>query len=293
MDEVFCYVGDIAGYKNILLSLPPEEQQVRIREFGDLCKNATKKYGFHDSYIIVSDTIFVIAKKSKEDLRNLLEFSSYMLKNGIEKALPIRAAIDFGVAHIDKENSLVYGKAAAEAYVLAEEQDWIGTCCAVKWKDCCSEDKKEEVPELPFIGELWNFDLVFVYPVPMKNGKVLFRPVVSWEVPQYRKFRSVTVEGGLVVDKYMDWKYANRIQNTIIFSQYLNLIKCGRIKAKPEVFRGDLPIQLIDDVVEEALKDDIILSRGGASIIRIPGRDKLIILTSDKDKLISELKDHL
>ncbi|HUS76974.1 MAG TPA: hypothetical protein VMY43_13360 [Methanothrix sp.] len=179
IDEVFCYAGDISGYKNILLSLSPEEQQVRIREFRELIKNATSEYGFQDSFINVSDTLFVIAKNNKEELKRLLKFSGYMLENGIKMALPIRGAIDFGFAKIDKENNLIYGKAAAEAYTLAEQQDWIGTCCAENSIGSFINHENIEKSSLPYICELWDPNLVLVYPVPMKDGKVLFRPAIS------------------------------------------------------------------------------------------------------------------
>jgi hypothetical protein len=292
MDEVFCYVGDIAGYKNILLSLSPEEQRDRIREFIELIGNATREFGFQDSFINVSDTIFVIAKNSKEELKKLIKFSGYMLENGIKKALPIRGAIDFGVAQIDKENHMIYGKAAAEAYKLAEEQDWIGTCCAENSKDCCDEHENTKKPKLPYISELWDFDLVFVYPVPMKAGEILFRPVVSWNVPSYEDFRTGTVRRGLVSDENMDWKYANRVQNTIIFSQYLNVIKCGLIRAKPEVFRGDLPIRHVNDIINESLSEVRFLN-GGWNIIKIPGRDEIRIGPCDGAGLISALTNIL
>lgn len=288
MDEVFCYVGDIAGYKNILLSLSVEEQEVRIREFMELIRNATREFGFQDSFINVSDTIFVIAKNKKEELKRLLEFSGYILENGIRTALPIRGAIDFGIARIDKERNVIYGKAAAEAYKLAEEQDWIGTCCAENSNDCCNGQEIKKKPRLPYICELWDFDLVFVYPVPMKAGKVLFLPVVSWNVPSYEDFRAGTVKRGLVSDENMDWKYANKVQNTIIFAQYLGAIKGGLITANPAGFRGDLPIRHINDIIKESLLEVRYL-KGGWSTVNIPGRNKIRIGTSDSGKLISEL----
>lgn len=292
MDEVFCYAGDIAGYKNILLSLSSEEQLVRIREFKNLIGDATEKFGFSDSFINVSDTIFVIAKNSKEDLKKLLEFSAYMLENGIRRALPIRAAIDFGFAQIDNKSNMVYGKAAAQAFELAENQEWIGTCCAENPKDSCETNEDEQAPKLPHISELWSFDLIFVYPVPMKAGKVLFRPVVSWNVPSYIDFRMGTVEKGLVSEKNMDWKYANKVQNTIVFSQYLNIVKCGLVVAKPEAFRGDLPIRHIDDIINESQRE-IRFLRGGWSIIKIPGRDEIDIPATDGNELLSALRNIL
>jgi hypothetical protein len=135
---------------------------------------AACKYELENSHIIISDTIFAIAENSKDGLERLLKFSSYMLESGIRKALPIRAAIDFGPAELDSNSRSVYGKAAVQAFNLAEEQDWIGTCCAENSYDESVTSEEERLPKLPYIDALWDYDLVFIYPVPMKNGKVLF-----------------------------------------------------------------------------------------------------------------------
>jgi hypothetical protein len=288
MDEVFCYAGDILGYKNILLSLPPNEQWVRVNEFKEFVHEATGKYGFQDSYLIASDTVFVTAVNSKDGLDRLLKFSSHLLENGIKKALPIRAAIDFGPAEIDSKNGSVYGKAAAQAYSLAEEQDWIGTCCAEN-SDDDSEKLQEKKPKLPYIDELWDFNRIFCYPVPMKNGKVLLRPTVSWNVPSYKDFRVNTVEKGLVSERDMDWKYANRVQNTIIFSQYLHASRYGRINAKPNLFSGDLPIQYLDNIINDHVHETHLIQSGHASIVKMHGRNTLVYLTDDINRLIWEL----
>jgi hypothetical protein len=260
----------------------------RVSEFTELARDAASRYGFQDSYITTSDTVFLIAENSKNSLKRLLEFSRDMLENGLKKALPIRAAIDFGQAEIDQESKLAYGKAVAHAYNLAEEQDWIGTCCAENSNDDGDEPEKEKWPKLPYISDLWDFDLVFVYPVPMKNGRVLFHPTVSWDVPVYRDFRVNTVEKGLVSERDMDWKYANMVQNTIIFSQYLHAMKYGPLKAKPDFFMGDLPIQYLDNIIREHIHETFLLRRG-VSIVKMPGRDKQVILTGNMDELISRL----
>jgi len=289
MDEVFCYAGDIAGYKNILLSLPPREQRSRISEFKELADVAACKYKLENSYIIVSDTIFAIAENSKDGLERLLKFSSYMLESGIRKALPIRAAIDFGPAELDSSSRSVYGKAAVQAFNLAEEQDWIGTCCAEHSYDESVTSEEERLPKLPYIDALWDYDLVFIYPVPMKNGKVLFRPTVSWNVPSYRDFRVNTVEKGLVSERDMDWKYANRVQNTIIFSQYLRAAKCGCITAKPNLFKGDMPIQHLDSIIHDYINETYLIESGRASIVKMHGRNTQIILSDDVNQVILEL----
>jgi len=96
------------------------------------------------------------------------------------------------------------------------------------------------------------------------------------------------VEKGLVVDENMDWKYANRVQNTITFAHYLAAIKYGLIKAIPNVFRGDLPIAHIDNIITDFLRE-VRFINGGWSIIKIPGKDKIFIPTNDGAELISVL----
>ncbi|MCX6673978.1 MAG: hypothetical protein NTY37_09400 [Methanothrix sp.] len=238
MEHKFCYVCDVLGYKNILINLPLDDQLKRITDWNSLIIEGLNKFGLNE-YAIISDTVFVSAENIKENLKKLLNFSKYMLTEGTKRCFPIRGAIAFGDVVLDNEKHLAYGKAAASAYNLMEEQDWIGTCC--------------ETP-LPSVDCLWDFDLIFVYPAPMKGGSVVCCPVVSWDIPGYADLRRSTIRLGLTNETDdMSWKYANRIQNTIILKWYLNGAKRKIIKAKPSTFQADLPIKHIDDLIGSLL----------------------------------------
>ena len=201
MEQKFCYVCDVLGYKNILINLPLGDQLKRISDWNNLINEGLNKFSLCE-YMINSDTMFVSSENTKENLKNLLNFSKYMLTEGTKRCFPIRGAIAFGDVVLDREKQLVYGKAAANAYNLMEEQDWIGTCCE---------------PNLPLVDGLWDFALVFVYPAPMKGGHVVNCPVVAWDIPRYADLRRSTIRLGLTNETDdMSWKYANRIQNTMI-----------------------------------------------------------------------------
>lgn len=247
MEERFCYACDVLGYRNILINLPLSDQQGRIEEWKKLINEGMQKFNLSE-HVIASDTLFVCADYAKDNLVRLLNFSKYMLVEGTKKCFPIRGAVALGDVVLDNDKNLAYGKAAADAYSLAEEQDWIGTCCA---------------PHLPFVDCMWDFDLVFVYPAPMKGGSVIYCPVVSWDIPSYSDLRKSTTRLGLVDEKEdMSWKYANRIQNTIMLKWYLNGAKKGIIRAKPRSFLGDLPMKHIDDLVSDLLFDAYLRNHG-------------------------------
>lgn len=247
MKEKFCYVCDVLGYKSILINLPLSDQQARIEDWKSLIDDGIKKFNVSE-HIIASDTLFVSEEYDVNNLKQLLNFSKYMLTEGTKKCFPIRGAITLGDVVLDNRKSLAYGKAAADAYTLAEKQDWIGTCCD---------------QNLPLVDSLWDFDLVFVYPAPMKGGSVIYCPVVSWDIPSYSDLRRRTTRFGLTDEKEdMSWKYANCIQNTMMLKWYLNGAKKGIIKAKPRSFPGDLPMKHIDDLVSELLFDANLRSHG-------------------------------
>lgn len=257
MEQKFCYVGDVLGYKNIMINLPLADQLTRIEAWKNLINDGIKKFDLSE-HIIVSDAVYVCAENNKGSLQKLLEFSKYMLTEGIKRCFPIRGAITFGDVVLDEEKNLVCGKAAANAYNLAEEQDWIGTCC---------EDN------LPLVAHLWDFNLVFKYLAPMKREKVIPRPVISWNIPKYADLRRNTIGLGLTNESEdMEWFYANRIQNTIMLKWYLNGAMMKIIKANPSIFQADLPIEHIDKLINNLLFDAN-LRNSGFTLTRTPDGD--------------------
>jgi hypothetical protein len=245
MEKMYCYVGDLLGFSNIILNLPPEEYAIRVADWIQLCKDGVQECGLEKHYQLISDTIFVGAEDNIDGLENLLDFSKQILNSGIKEAFPLRGAISFG--EVTWDNEITFGKAIVNAYNLANDQDWIGTCCE---------------HNLPRIEDLWDFGRVFVYPAPMKSEKkLIFRPVISWDVPEYRDLRDKTVIKGLAIGD-MDWKYASRIQHTVMFSLYRKGVLNGLITAKPSAFPKDQPIEHIDSIVNEFIRDNRYLSGG-------------------------------
>lgn len=259
MDKMYCYVCDILGYKNIMLNLSLEEQRKQVFAWKNIVDTASEKFDIAKDCLRASDTLFVKGEYGKDNLKILLELSQYILEEGIRNHLPIRGAIAFGDVVLDQENDLVYGDGVVNAYNLAESQDWIGTCCE---------------SYLPGVDCLWDFDLVFVYPAPMKNGKIIFCPVVSWSVPEYVELRNYTVKSYKKGDN-MDWIYANRIQHTIMFDLFLKGVKHGVITAKPQTFPGDLPMWHVCEIIDEVCSDANYL-RGGYKITQRSDGNKVI-----------------
>ena len=165
---MFCYVGDLLGFRNINLKLRQRGQTERVSQLKQLVERGKGQFNI-DNCKLLSDTVFAGVEPSAERLKNLLDFSKYLLEKGLENALPVRGAIAFGDA---TWGSVVHGKAIINAYEHAEKQNWIGASCT-KWKG----------PALGMLNELWDlnpdFNTVFVYPIPMKDGRYTYLPAVS------------------------------------------------------------------------------------------------------------------
>ncbi|MFA6371711.1 MAG: hypothetical protein WCW68_03710 [Methanothrix sp.] len=249
MEKMFCYVGDLLGFRNINFRLQQKAQSKRIRQLKRLVEDGIEEFSI-PHHNLLSDTIFAGEKASIDGLTNILGFSQFMLEKGIEKALPLRGAVSFGDATFGDKN--VHGKAIIQAYEHAEKQNWIGTSCT-SWKG----------EPLKMLNEIWDFEKVFVYPVPMKEGKVIHLPAVSWKVPQFKDLRINTIIKGLVTKKYMDWNYDYKIQNTIMFSIYLKCINAGVINHRnPSKYPGDQPISHICSCIDEYVIETLLLRSG-------------------------------
>lgn len=208
MTNTYCYVGDLLGFKNIILNLEQHEQAKRVKEWIDLVTNSAERFKIFD-FQLVSDTVFAVTNNELSGLETLLDFSRYMLEEGIKKSLPLRGAISIG--DVNWNSHIKFGKAIIEAYNLANRQEWIGTSCEMN---------------LPHLESLWDVNNVIKYPVPMKNGLVEYRPVVSWNIPSYEtlKFR-LNSRGLEPIDNRITFDFANKLNNTIIFSLYLTMLR--------------------------------------------------------------------
>jgi hypothetical protein len=172
MKEMYFYAGDLSGFKNIISNLDPIGQSKRVEEWKKLVDNGVHKFEL-PNYNLVSHTVYAGAENNEQGLENLIGFARYMMEKGIVKSFPIRGAISFG--DIVWDNQTPFGKALVKAINLVNEQDWIGSTC----------DNEIYIHEA-----LWDFDRLFVYPPPMKNGSLLLYPVVSWNVPPIENLKN-------------------------------------------------------------------------------------------------------
>ena len=219
MKDMYCYVGDLLGFKNTIMNLGKEEQKTRVSEWTKFIDESIKRFDNITNYQLISDTIFISAESNKNGLENLLNLSKYLLEEGLKKSFLLRGAITFGEVDWD-DPRIAFGKSIVEAYNLANNQNWIGTCCGEM---------------LPHINTMWHFDKVFVYPVPMKKGAIRLMPAVSWKIPITEILcRAATDRGLTLKGEVLNWEsFGYKIQNTRLFSMYLEKIKALEERDRP------------------------------------------------------------
>jgi hypothetical protein len=241
MKKTYCYVGDLLGFRKTILNLNEEEQIKRVEEWVQFIESGKDNFNHITDYHWVSDTIFVGASDCVEGLDDLILFSKYVLEEGAKKSFLMRGAIAFG--NVRWNDKITFGKAIVNAYVRANNQEWIGTSCE---------------SDLPHINSLWNFDKVFCYPPPMKRGEpIRLSPVVSWKVPPTDLLSRLSTDKGLTsTGEGLRWEWGMKIQNTRIFALYLEKIKSLEErdkphKANPSEFHGSLHTSLIEINIED------------------------------------------
>ena len=208
MNDHYCYVGDILGYKYMIKNLELDKQEERVTNLIDFVNLATKKFNItEEMFRLISDMIVIVTNNEDECLNDLLGFAQYMLNEGVPKSFPLRGGIVHGEAKLIGDIPL--GTAFLEAYELANNQNWIGTCCKVE---------REIIKEFCSVG-----GKVILYKPPMKNGEYKFMPVISWNIPFYGALYSNMVKGGLSDTTKLDWRELTKIQNTLMFSLFLKI----------------------------------------------------------------------
>lgn len=247
-EKMYCYAGDLCGFRNIIENLNLTGQSRRVKEWKNLVRDGVNKFDL-PKCVLVSDTIYAGAEKNELGLEKLIGFARLLLEKGITKSFPLRGAISSGDICWDKQ--IPFGKALLDAFKLTNEQDWFGTTC----------DLKIDIHE-----DLWKFDTLFVYPTPMKNGSLVMYPVVSWNVPPIEKLEMLTALKGLAKPKEgWNWDLMKKVQNTAQFSIFLKLVKAGFIKqigekgeiqnAIPERFPGLTPLEPIEHYINFLLEN--------------------------------------
>ena len=271
MEQMYCYVGDVLGFSDMVTALTTEEEKElapeqiakfspdarasRVDSWVQLVSSGLIEFKI-SHYHFVSDTVFVGTEYTRYGLERLIDFSKYLLEEGMKKSLPLRGGIACG--DVEWGDKISFGTAIIKAHKLEADQEWIGTCCE---------------PDLPGLDELWDFKRVFVYPAPMKNEKLLtHRPVIAWHVPTYVELRNKTSECA-IRHINVDWKYDTMIRNTMLFSFCQKLINANFLTGtKPNAFPGK-PMAIIESCVDWVCHDKL-LEQGGWKKQFVPNQSK-------------------
>lgn len=100
--EMYCYAGDLCGFKNIITNLNLADQSKRIKDWKKLVRAGIDKFEL-PKCILVSDTVYAGSENNKQGLENLIDFAKFLLEEGIVKSFPLRGAISFGEINWDKQ----------------------------------------------------------------------------------------------------------------------------------------------------------------------------------------------
>jgi len=233
--DAFCLVVDLLGFRSIIHNLDADDQRQRIEEWISIVKTGCLEYSI-ENHQLISDTLFASTNGSEDGLRRLIDLGRFLLEKGLAAALPLRGAISYGQICWDAE--IAYGKAITEAYEHGEAQRWLGISCA----------KSVKIPE-----SLFNWDQMVVYPVPMKKGRLAAIPAIVWSIPLFPDFLSKLTKRGLATTvNDMDWSWADKVQNTVIFRMYIKLLRGYPDYALPsEQFTNNwFPIDIFDSLIE-------------------------------------------
>lgn len=221
-------VADILGFSNIMENLKDEEQTRRIYGWIELVAETRRKTGVKEIQLI-SDTLFVKEEDSVHGLRRLLQFARLLLDDGIAKSIPLRGAIVYGEVIWGE---LTYGKAVVDAYRMERSLDWIGIACS---------------PEIPGISQMWDWELVVVYPVPKKAGFTQYVPAISWNVPAAEELTKHVSQDGLLKDgDIIGWDVVSKVERTIQFGMYLRHGKANGLN--PALSESLYPMQWIESL---------------------------------------------
>ena len=232
-----CYfmVVDILGFSEIIKNLKGDELDQRIMDWIELVQTTKVEAGVKETQLL-SDTLFVREEDSADGLERLLTFARLMLERGFDKNFPLRGSIVHGNA---AWGTLTYGDAVRKAHEYERSFEWVGIACE---------------PGLPRIDEMWDWDVVVVYPVPRKTGEVQTMPAVAWNVPDTNKLVHGAAANGLMSDKeVVRWETATKWERTIRFGLYLRVGKLGDLN--PRVWTGGwLPMHFIEKLLGKPLK---------------------------------------
>lgn len=220
---------DILGFSEIIKNLSHDTLQPKIEEWISLvnsCANESKI----DSCQVFSDTIFAATGSELHDLEKLICFCQKLLNESLKLSFPLRGAISHGKYTWEKS---IYGQAVLKAHELEKKQNWIGVTLDTN------------IPKTP----KYRTDYLVCYAVPLqKNDLIMLYSAICWDIPDFDTLSSYLTSGGLGgvpgVGKPLTWDWAEKISNTILFKNYVKVIKSTG--NDPSKFHGNIPIHFVD-----------------------------------------------
>ncbi len=230
-------LADILGFKNIIENIPEDNLSTRIDEWISLVKTAVDKYSIK-RYSLLSDTLFVSVPSSVDGLESIILMSKYLLEEGLLRSIPLRGAITHGSF---EWGHFVYGKAVIDAHNIEKNQNWIGITCST---------------DIPLESLHWGEKKLICYSPLMKTGLLIFHPVVSWDIPTYSDLCNLLAKKGLVPkgnNCKVSYEWIERINNTIIFRMYKNIIK--KYNLSYDEMHGISSMAFLENHIYKALND--------------------------------------
>ena len=123
-------VFDILGFKNEIEKLDNEYNRMllesKLKDLYQVLESDIMDHG-KIKYFAFSDTIVLFTQNMKIESYPwfLLQCEQLIIKS-ICVELPLRGAMSFGTAYINKNPIMIMGEPFVEAFEYAEDQDWIG-----------------------------------------------------------------------------------------------------------------------------------------------------------------------
>lgn len=209
---------DILGFKQIIESQPLDKA---IKSLGNLeqivndllCRegkgspNRLEVRWFQDTLIIIS------AGDKNQQLSSLIQYCSTLLASTFSEGIFLRGAVTHGEVYITPTAAL--GKPIIDAYVMEQNQDWIGCWVDLECIKAASRETKHWLAESI---------IILPYPVPFKNGALRSEFVLNWPLCLISESGLKALQQGwdrLVAGVHPSWEILRKIRNTDAFLQFL------------------------------------------------------------------------
>ena len=212
--RVFYSLGASTARHIVRSNLDPDSINERLDPFPDgkdlpeVIAWFEKETGFSvqimsDSVILYSEALAPGNPPFLHRLTELILICRTLMLTLFKETLPARGAAAFGEFYVDRASGIYIGKALAEAYTLAETQEWIGFSISDSLAESIKTLVESSSPERwaehvmnhnrsDLLRPQWD---VLLYDVPMKKGEQR-RWVVNWV--------SAWNAGGPVRDDFFD-----------------------------------------------------------------------------------------